>query len=54
LLRQLADVLIVEMLNLMVNNMKSQQKHLIREQLPKTVGRFESISSVQRPVGGGA
>jgi len=35
-----------------VNNMKSQQKHLIREQLQKTVDRLESIRSVRQPVRG--
>ena len=32
--------------------MKSQQKHLIREQLQKTVDRLESIRSVRQPVRG--
>lgn len=36
----------------MVNNMKSQQKHLIREQLQKTVDRLDSIRSVRQPVRG--
>ncbi len=39
-------------LNLMVNSMKSHQKHLIREQLQKTVDRFDSIRSVRQPVRG--
>ena len=37
----------------MVNSMKSQQKHLIREQLQNTVDRLESIRSIQLPVRGG-
>ncbi len=36
----------------MVNKIKSQQKHLIREQLQKTVDRLKPICSIQRPVRG--
>jgi predicted DNA-binding mobile mystery protein A len=42
----------VYIFNPKVNNMKPQQKHLIREQLEKTVGQLACMRHVQRPVKG--